>query len=335
MDINTRNRFIYITTFIPFVMPTYAAAQSCSDVGNDTFGKLVNNVISPSQTQQIISLFLALFFIAGIVYMATGLKGLMDASDGRSGEKFSSPMFKIGAGTALVAFPAILYMLTRTVFNSGSGLATNYSNLCGEVDGTTAANNMQQMFMNFVNDAADPLTQAAFVFSILIGLYLVGTSLMRFAQSGQPNSQYASKNGQTIGRLIVGVLFINLPTLLDTISRTVFGSTGGSISLSALASSGSILQYRDNGAGSGSVLETACGVESFIYLGVVPFGIFAFISGLRQVYLSLDGQGAQQPAGKGIVKMVAGILLVNLEMFATAAINTLSPSAAYASSVCG
>jgi hypothetical protein len=133
-------------------------------------------------------------------------------------------------------------------------------------------------------------------------------------------------------------LLVNLQTLIAIFSSTVFstGQVNAAWSNANIATE-SILSRR-NTAGGGSdtsaLVNQYCNIETYLYIGLIPFGVIAVIIGLRTIYLSLEG-GQQASAAGGWVKLIAGIILVNMELFAAATINTFAPSSDYIQSVCG
>lgn len=339
---------IYFLILFFMTMPLYASAQSdgASCPTEDTFGTIVNRAIGNSDTVVISTLY-SLSAILGLIGVGMGIKSLIEsASDSRS-SPVTSGLFKIFGGSLLIAFPLIATIIGETVFGAdtnslarsvpSSPMETGSDQLyvsSGIVQGVcnninSPADSILGMYENFVRDAADPLTKLAYFVAIVMGLYLIITAIQRLMNGSSPTSQYHGKMSQQVARFLVGTIFINVYPLITLLSGTLFKSN---FTTTSTLQDNVLLSYNPGGAS--SALNQFCNINQLLYIGLIPFGLFAVIAGLRSIYLSLEG-GQQSTAGGGAVKIVAGIILVNMELFANAVMNTLSPSSELLSQTCG
>lgn len=336
---------IYFWILYLIAMPMYGNAQTTggSCPTEDTFGAIVNRAIGNSDTVVISTLY-SLALIIGLIGVGMGVKSLIDATGDSRNTPVSTGLFKIFGGSLLIAFPIIATLIGETIFDSAGNRLANTSNIgiaaggdelyansgiqqgvCNNLN--TPADSIIGMYENFVRDAADPLTKLAYFVAIVIGLYLIITAIQRLMNGASPTSQYNGKVGQQVARFLMGTVFINIYPLITMLSGTLFADNFSTTE----TLQGNVLSYQPSTAG--SALNQFCNINQLLYIGLIPFGLFAVIAGLRSIYLSLEG-GQQNSVGGGTVKIVAGIILVNMELFANAVINTLSPSSNLISRSC-
>lgn len=326
---------VFVFFFVLF-MPVVAIAQDAPDDGLrssasvDSYGAMINNIISPNNTRSLSSLLIGIFALIGLINIALGLRKLVDWSDGKNGTTVSAGIYRILGGGVLIAFPLAVASLVGTVFGG-----ENVSSVgTGTIAGVEEADTLSVMYTNFVKNAADPLTKASLIFGILLGLYLMGVGIMRLIESSNPSSPHANKTGPHLIKIIAGTVLINLQSFILISSNTVFSSSNtGPLQNAALATTSILSRQTSGGSGSGA-LEAYCDTSSYLYIGLIPFGVIAFIIGLRSVYMSMEG-GQQASMAGGWVKIVAGIILVNMELFVNATVNTFSPSASFIQNACG
>lgn len=330
-----------INLLIILTIPTTVYAQPVTSLpsnacsGEDTFGKIVQNAIGNSDTGIISTLFVLSTFI-GVVGVILGIRSLLDVAtnDGRNAT-LSNGLLKIFGGSLLAALPFFATIIGRSFFGSSvdTTVQTNTAmNRGSQEDICSQADTVLGMYENFVRDAADPLTKLAYFAAIVIGLYLVMSAVQRLMQGSAPNSQYYGKFNAQILRLSIGALFINIQPLLLFTSSTFFSGISGFDPTRNFATD-NILGYKSSDSAS-NALEQFCNINDYIYIGLIPFGIFAVISGLRSIYLNIDGS-QQSSIGGGAVKIIAGVILVNMELFANAVVNTINPSASLIAQSCG
>lgn len=339
-----KNFFIYSIVFIFSVLPDALFAQVSNEGTNqgqlediatasckadDTFGNIVNNAMG-NTGGELISVMFTISAVIGLIGVGMGIKSLIaSSSDGRS-SPVSSGLMKIFAGSLLISLPAAMTIIGESFFKDAANSSNSILGGVSKRDLCKPADNLTQMYTNFVYDAADPLSKLAYFAALIIGIYLILSAFQRLMDSSNPNSQYNNKTGQQIARLAVGGLFVNIQALVTVLSDTLFAGQGRYKPIDFQASS--ILAHKmDSGQG----FDYFCNAASdYIFWGLVPFGLFAVISGLRSIYMSMEG-GQQASIGGGFVRIVAGIILVNMKPFAIAVMNTLAPSAKILAQSCG
>lgn len=308
----------------------FSAACAASE---DTFGQIVQNAIGNTNTE-LISLMMVLSALVGIIGVGFGIKSLIDATSDSRNTPVANGLLKIFLGSLMIAFPAIITILGQTMF-SNAGEARNLNETSfgvGSRQNLCEADTLLGMYENFVRDAADPLTKLAYYAAVIMGVYLISTAIQRLMNASNPTSPHNGKSGQQVIRLFVGALFINIQQLINMLSMTLFNERGGT-SYEGNFITNSILSQSSSGTAN-DALSQFCNINNYIYLGLIPFGIFAVISGLRSIYLNIEGS-QQSSIGGGTVKIIAGIILVNMELFANAVVNTINPSAELIARTCG
>ena len=321
-------KYIKYVGFLSLMLtPTlsYAQGGACpKESGNDTFGRIVNSVMLDTSAP-FMSFLIALSFLAGIAAVASGLIQLIKDNDGTGGGRssgISNGLLKIFAGAFLVALPVVVQVGATTFF--GDSNLNTFSTAGGVCEpATSTAENMYQAFANFTLDSVDPLTQAGMVVAVILGIFLLITGLQRLANYKNPNSPHFDKMNSFIVRLIVGILFINFPFVIDAI--------GTSFSFDNTVNYRSILSHSQSaasGMNTGDAAQQYANMMQLIMYGLYPFGLFALISGVRVFYLAAEDTGGRSNFGQGVVRMVAGVLLLNMSMFSCAVMNTVSPGSA-------
>lgn len=324
---------------LTFILPGKVFAQDGNQLqsacnADDTFGKIVNSAIGNTGSELISTIYVVSALI-GVVGVGMGIKALISsASDSRS-NPVGNGLLKIFAGSLLISFPAMMVIIGTTFFNEQA----RTEGFTGPVpqgyiasDQCSPANNMMEMYTNFVVDAADPLTKLAYFGALVIGIFLILTAVQRMMDSANPNSAHNGKYGEHLLRLAVGGLFVNLMPLITVLSETLFFGQSSYRRIDINGEKG-VLTYVPEG-GNSSGLQYFCNINDYIFIGLIPFGLFAVIAGLRSIYMSIDGK-QQSSIGGGAVKIVAGIILVNMKVFSIAVINTIAPSADLIAQSCG
>lgn len=309
----------------------FSAACAASE---DTFGQIVQNAIG-NTNNELISLIMVLSAVIGIIGVGLGIKSLIDSTSDSRSAPIANGLLKIFAGSLMISFPAIITVLGQTMFNA-DGETRNLNETAfgvGSRQNLCEADTLLGMYENFVRDAADPLSKLAYYAAVIMGVYLISTAIQRLMNASNPTSPHNGKSGQQVVRLFVGALFINIQPLIMMLSSTLFNERGGASFQDRNFITNSILSQSSVGSANDAISQF-CNINHYVYLGLIPFGIFAVISGLRSIYLNIEGS-QQSSIGGGTVKIIAGIILVNMEIFANSVVNTINPSADLIARTCG
>lgn len=319
-----------------------------------TMGQIVaTSVDSGRESLNVVSLIYALSILIGIVFIARGLVQLIKDTEANARSGIGNGLLQIFGGALLASLSTVVVVLLNSwtvgadgsVLISSDGAYASASELIGTRDNFTVTcearfevgddgqvqeiPGWQQLecggsaFANFAKDLAGPATQGILFLTIIWGLFLVFTGIMRLAQSQNPNSSSYEKHGSIILRILFGSLAISIPAFLMSLSNSIFGAGNGAFEVSLLA------QNPDAFAGGFRTGENAVAqmygeLMGYIFYGLIPFGLFAFVSGLNSFVKAADGQsGAQQSLAAGAVKMIAGIALVNGKLFTCSMAATL------------
>jgi len=158
---------------------------------------------------------------------------------------------------------------------------------------------------NFAISAAGPLTTLILATCVLIGVVLVATALVGFANLGKPGSK--DTPGGLIGRFAAGVLLTNIYWLMDVASQSL--GMAGVRDLTTLGTQAQgILSYSASTANPVQHLATVCGLA---LVALVPFGVWSFAKGVLMMRDAVE-QRAQVSVGQGVTFVVGGVCLANM-----------------------
>lgn len=135
----------------------------------------------------------------------------------------------------------------------------------------------------------------------LVGIALVFKGVMALKQVGEHKSQMSQHHTlkEPIWLIFSGAMLLYLPTGLNIMLQTVFGST-------------SILSY-DQVASSNQVMDSLKMFGSNLFLLVQVIGLIAFIRGWILLAKSGSQGGHQQGSfGKGIMHIIGGTFAINI-----------------------
>lgn len=307
-----------------------AAAQGTYET---TMGEILSESLDSGSKRSILSLIWALSVLVGIILVFKGLVQLIKDTETGSKAGMGNGLLKIFSGALLFSLTTLVGTLAVSWMPGAGGVdlteyATSASSLRNpetefEVSGCTYSQRINlanpncypAAFANFARDLAGPLIQALIFISVVWGLFLVGTGVSRLANVQNPSSTYFDRTGAVILRIIFGSLAISLPVFLNAASNSLFGGQADAFEVSILAQSPKDFVDEKFVQVSGTVGYYS-EMMGYIFYGLIPFGLFAFASGLNSFVKASDGQQSGGGGlGAGAVKMVAGILLVNGKIF--------------------
>lgn len=298
-------------------------------LGNDIYG-VINNIVFFLFENPVITTLIAIIFMAGgIWFIVAGLLALKgEERDNRPGA-----LTQILAGSALIATPVAMAVVIQTIAGANALSETqdtfNFGGRIEAVDGATT----QLWVANLIGQIAAPLSTLLIYFTIVWGLWMTGTGLHRLAHSSNPNSPHNGKVAATLTRIVVGSVAASLPIFVGALSNTMFNGFTGGAAINADWTDFSRLSTATSAAAANMTLEAGANVNAsyfaamvtILFYGLIPFGLIAFFAGIRGLYLASDGgqQGRDGALGSG-VKIIAGVLMVNMEMTSCAVVNTIT-----------
>lgn len=298
-------------------------------VGNDIYGVINNIVFFLFENPVITTLMALIFFAGGLWFIVAGLMALKgEDRDNRPGA-----LMQILAGSALIATPVAMTVVIQTLAGANALSETqdtfNFGGRIEAVDGSTT----QLWVANLIGQIAGPLSTLLIYFTIVWGLWMTGTGIHRLAHSSNPNSAYNGKISATLTRIVVGSIAASLPIFMDALSNTMFNGFTGGAAVDADWTDFSKLSTATSTAAANMSLEAGASIDptyfaamvTILFYGLIPFGLIAFFAGIRGLYLASDGgqQGKDGALGSG-VKIIAGVLMVNMEMTSCAVVNTIT-----------
>ena len=345
---NIINKAIFIA-FAFMTFPNMVLAQTGGGTYETTMGQIIaDSVDAGRNSPSVINLIWSVSVLVGVIFIAKGLIQLIKDTETGAKSGISNGLLKIFGGALLVSLSTVIGMLLSSwaydadgnQILATSGAFTSANSLVEEPDYTlfcpptvTRNGNVRPeyenmncgpaAFANFARDAAGPITQAILFLTVIWGLFLVGTGVSRLANSQNPNSTHFEKHGSIILRILFGSLAVSIPTLMMAVSNSFFGGNTEAFEVSLLARNPEAFATGFR-IGSGEMEQYYSEMMGYIFYGLIPFGVFAFVSGLNSFVKASDGQqGGQYSLGAGVVKMVAGIALVNGKLFSCSVAATL------------
>jgi len=289
------------------------------------------NTAHQSNIKGLVKLVLGLSFLGGLFLMYGGLVKLKEAGDsGGSQVKFSDGLLRLAAGSFLVALVSTVFVGLETL-GSGRGVwdfgKADAAGAVGgiDVDGASGTQGFLKMAGNFAINAAGPLSTLVMAVAVLIGIVLVSSALFGMSKLGSPQAREGF--GGLAMKMAVGICLTNTFWIIDVASMS-FGLTDLTESnLTAISSKadGSLLAYQSALADK-NVTGQFKHLMGLAFLGLVPFGLIAFVRGMLMVKDSVEGN-RQVSMGAGFTHIIGGVMLVNGHASSCAVMNTLSGGA--------
>lgn len=315
-----------------------------------SLGKMIVNSLQSDGTKRLVTVMYLIAVLGGIIFVVKGLIQLVKDTDTGTKSGIGHGLVKVFAGALLMSLSTVVFTLSNSWSEQGGKityLATNsdsdvrlsdlsqdplFSTGCTVISVRADAANpncYSALFANFARDAAGPLIQAIIVICVIWGIFLIATGLSRLANSQNPSSPYFEKTSGIILRIIFGSLAISMPFFLNTVSNSFFSGAGAfeltllSKEPSEFVREGTNLQTKDS-VNHLPVTDYYLAMMHYVFFGLIPFGLFAFASGLNSFVKASDGQqNGGLGLGAGVVKMVAGVALVNGKVFTCSMASTL------------
>lgn len=333
-----------------FIFASAALAQGTYET---TMGEIVAASVDSGRSDlKVVTLLKSIAILIGITFIARGLIQLIKDTETNTKSGIGNGLLQIFGGALLASIsPAIDILLNSWTKNadgeeivSSRGAYSSAESLRGQRedfivtcetryefgdDGTVnEIPGWQQLecggsaFANFAKDLAGPAMQGILFLTIIWGLFLIITGIIRLSHSQNPNSTFYEKQGSIVLRILFGSLAISIPAFLMSMSNSIFGAGNGAFEVSLLAQNPDVFAGGFK-IGDNEISQLYGEMMGYIFYGLIPFGLFAFVSGLSSFVKASDGQQAQQSLAAGAVKMAAGIALVNGRLFTCSMAATL------------
>lgn len=304
--------------------------ESAKAVKAETLGQAFQT-FHQNNVENLIILVLGLTFIIGISFIGKGLLKLKEAADTNGTQvKYTEGFYRLAAGAFLVSIVSTLFMgwasLGNPYFDRGVW-ATKTMVKPGERFAMGDGQTLVGMAANFAIDAAGPLSTLVLALSVIIGIILVASALVSFAKLDSNGGRESF--GPVAMRFFVGILLTNSYWALSVVSASFgfdnpFTWVGGS-NFSELGEQARKSIFNYNPSEEEGFMGRARSVMHIAFMGLVPFGLIAFIRGLLEFKNAAEAT-RQASFGTGCVYLLAGVALVNGEKFACTVGNTFMGS---------
>lgn len=296
--------FVAILVGFLVAFPPFAAVAQ-------TLGGAIENVGATYDPLRI--LILGACSLAGAWLAGTGLRSLARAAtEAARGQDASYVVgFKrLGAGALVFAIPSALGIGLETLWGRADGFAFGRGLVGAPNDCLRpGSGGIACVADNLARNLAPVAVAAAVALSFLYGLWLAAKTLYDWAtaQDGGP------QRGSVAGRLVLAVLFANVPFLAIATSETL--GVGNLLGLSPEAkivtTSAEFLHAQ---IGSGVVAEQAATLVRSLFVLLAMFGVVAVLRGLVLIKETADGRGASDRGfGVGVTHVLAGVLMMNMQ----------------------
>jgi hypothetical protein len=310
-----------------FAVATPAAAAEATELcGGDNLGQMFCS-FQQSSVSKVAMLILAASFVGGIFLMIRGITLLMKVSDAQSGGDASlgGALLHLAGGTFLVGLPATITIGLGSLGFSGSPWLIG-AEAPGDTGAPIQGTDFLAMVGNFAVNAAGPLTTLIMGIAVIIGIFLVASSLFGLAKLSAPNSR---ESAGAIGvKFAIGILMVNIFWVIDVVSVS-FGIETNQMAVYE-GMSGRAGTFAQEASQSTDLTERFNSLMDLAFLALIPFGLLAFVRGLLIVKSATDGSG-QQTMGAGATHILGGVALVNGEKFSCAVMETLTGAASFCS----
>lgn len=159
--------------------------------------------------------------------------------------------------------------------------------------GVTTDANFEKI-LTTIGSNIDPIRYLLFGFAFLTGIAFIFSAIVKFKAIGMGHHQQPQSNiTGALVQLLIGVLFLSLPTFINVSLYTIWG--GKSIF-----------------TGFGETTQLSWLTYDVVFRVVELFGYFAVIRGLFILNKSSHPGGQHETFGKGMVHLIGGILCINV-----------------------
>ncbi|EPX83419.1 hypothetical protein [Salipiger mucosus] len=316
-----------------FVMILSALPVAAQDGGDGIGGACTGDTLGgmfctlqESSVAQLIALLLAACFVIGLFLFYRALTTLMKVGDNQAQPGIlSNGLLTLAAATFLVALPSTI-MVGLTTVGFGGAWDFGIQDDVGGADGTLGSDNFISMMGNFALNAAGPLSTLVMAIAVLVGIFLVASSMIGVANMNNPQSGRQQSFGSIGTKFVVGIALVNIFLVMEVIGASFGLPSADTGHFTGITQTASEYAHVANSDGI-SVQERFDTVLEIAFLALVPFGLIAFVRGLLILKDTTD-QGKQASLGMGATHIVGGVALVNAKPVSCAVMATLVGSGA-------
>lgn len=321
-----KNIFYLVIAALALSVPSVVAAAedplggiaACS-VSTETLGSFFCRFQS-STTTQLITLVCTASFIVGLFLVWRGLGKLARVAEVSSQEPLSGALMTLGSGVFLTAFPATIMMGLATLGSGGVWQLT----MSGELGpgGAVEGDSFIHLVANFAVNAAGPLSTLVMALSVVIGLFLVASSLTDLSKINSPNSR-PPEFGAIVVKFGVGLALVNIYWLIGVVGQTFGISSNDAGHFTEITAR--TLSYSQSAKAATDLATRADWIMRIALAALIPFGLIAFVRGL--LILKDSAAGTRQVSmAAGFTHIVGGVALVNVEPVSCAIMATFGVS---------
>lgn len=159
---------------------------------------------------------------------------------------------------------------------------------------------LSQMVVNFAKGIVGPAWLFLWVLGACIGVWYVGTALLRMVRAAKIPGQQVVTTGDILPIIIIGALLANLSTVINTVWNS-FGSGPASYTAISYAGLDEFGRFKD-------------AINAVLTIASIAGGFF-FFKGLIILKKACDGQssqGANDVVWRAITHMIGGAFLVQI-----------------------
>ena len=332
------NRLFIYACAVVFTSPAYA--KTFEECRTGTLGGVIRRVTEqvsgPAST-----LIVIMFGMVGFYNLVMGLRTLAVGE-----QQDRVPIYAIMRtifGGVLTGFTGIITIFGNTLGADNGHLDSTikFKNAMANCAMGTGGKDVTSMITNFSFDLTQPLILIAYMFSFVIGLFLGGQALYRFAKTTAQTAQQRETSPIANGvRLFVAAALVNLPFIIESTTGTLLGSAESVLSLDGC----SVISYKNhlNASQASSAVEKMkdcldkydsksdpvkymAAFQQTIFYALIPFGIISIISSF--FYFMKAGEGGQakgddSPLKTAVIRLIAGAIMLNMSTFACYLQNT-------------
>lgn len=253
--------------------------------------------VKPGGGGNLLALIGLVCMIVGVLTIGSGLMGAYKLSSGGQGApKVSGLVWRMFGGAILVALPAGVEMVRKSLFENPDGEANFRFSLFTVADSPS----LDRALTAFVDNLKNPMINITFFIFTIIGVVILARTL--YAMSGINFEQQKMSPTSMISRLIIGGCLVSSWSIYTTVTQTVMGGYPDAI--------GHTLAY------SSEALDTVTAgrvnnILNAALTWVQMIGLIAFFRGFLVLKASLDGQG-NGGISAGMTHIIAGTLCINI-----------------------
>lgn len=281
-------------------------------------------------------------FIGGLVMLALGLMKLTRQGESRGGI-WESGFAHLVAAALLISLPDAAGSGVMTVFGHSTGAYalgaigldtdgaapfTGSSTLASSLfTGFAQVGSVQNcldqsapaacMARNIAVNAIPMATWMLFGMTFLIGMVTFASAIMDITRTQQNQGM---PRGWLV-KVVTSVLLLNSATLFTYTTQTLLGRNDGPISEQGLDANSSMLSYPVNS--SIEIVQRYAELIGWCFTILAFFGAWAFVRGIFIVKASGEGRSNDAGFGKGLVFIVAGVLLANAKYSSCVVLTTM------------